>query len=368
MNRKISRSPDEVTIAITGRCNLSCQYCFYTDEMVALSDLDTEAWLSFFEELKDAGVMRVVLSGGEVFTRPDLWELIESIIKNKMRFSILTNGTLINDRAASRLLKYKHRLDYIQVSVDGSSEKTHDLIRGKGSFKRLMAGISALRKYKFPCMVRFTINKLNAYDLEATLKMLYHDLKLKRFGVNEAFPRGAGQCNHSTLEMSPDDRRSAFKVMQEFDKRHPGVASASQAGPLIMANLIDKINEARKTGKFVVPYTTGYLTGCNIMWKELSVLHDGTYVPCHQLSHMALGKVGQDNLLDLWKNSPKLKKLRQRHLISLESIPHCQGCKYQKYCTGGCPGVAYAIHGEVNGINPLDCYRAYIGEDPVYAY
>ena len=82
-------SPKHVDIAITGKCNLACQYCFYADEMVAHTDLPTERWLSFFEELGRFGVMTVCLTGGEVFTRPDLFELIDGIIANRMRYSLL---------------------------------------------------------------------------------------------------------------------------------------------------------------------------------------------------------------------------------------------------------------------------------------
>jgi SynChlorMet cassette radical SAM/SPASM protein ScmE len=362
------RNPDTVVVALTGRCNLSCKYCFYADEMVALKDLPTKTWLIFFEECRDAGIMRLSLSGGEVFAREDLWELIEGIVRNKMRFNILTNGTLITQKVIEKLNQYRRRLDYIQVSVDGSRAETHDRIRGRGSFDKMMQGIGLLKKYQMPWVVRVTVNKLNIHDLKDTLKLLYEDLELKQFDVNEAFPRGAGHCNNSTLEMSIEERRLAFQVMQEFDKKHPGVASGAQAGPLVIANLIDKIEMARKTGKFDVQYRTGHLTGCNIMWQKISVLHDGTYVPCHQLPHIRLGKVGQDRLINVWQNSPGLQKLRERENISLESVPHCRGCEYQKYCTGGCPGIAYALTGEVDTINPSDCYRAYIGEDPDYRY
>jgi radical SAM protein with 4Fe4S-binding SPASM domain len=156
--------------------------------------------------------------------------------------------------------------------------------------------------------------------------------------------------------------------MQAFDGKYPGVASGAQAGPLVMANRIDQISHACKTGEFAAPTRTGYLTGCQIMWQKLSVLHDGTYVPCHQLSHISLGQVGKNTLREVWQNSQGLQRLRGRSNIPLESIPHCKGCRYQQYCTGGCPGLAYAIAGEVDTINPLDCYRAYVEEDPVYAY
>ena len=368
MSNQIIKMPTEVIIALTGRCNLACKHCYYADEMVALTDVPTATWLAFFEELRDAGVMRVILSGGEPFSRRDFWNLVDGVVNNKMRFGILTNGTIITNKVASRLRVYKRRLDYIQVSVDGSCSKTHDAIRGNGAFQRTLRGIAALKKYNLPWMVRVTINKLNVNDLEATLHMLYDDLGLRRFGVNEAFPRGAGQCNHSLLEMTPEERRFSFKVMQDFDHEHPGVASGMQAGPLIMADRIDKINQARQTGEFDVAYKTGHLSGCNIMWQKLSVLHDGTYIPCHQLSHIHLGKVGQDSLKDVWLNSSGLQQLRVRNYIPLESIQNCSGCEYQQYCTGGCPGVAYAMTGDLNSINPLDCYRAYIGEDSAYAF
>ena len=65
-------APRSVDIAITGRCNLRCKYCFYADEMTALSNLPTERWQALFEELGRLAVHRVTLTGGEVFTRLDL--------------------------------------------------------------------------------------------------------------------------------------------------------------------------------------------------------------------------------------------------------------------------------------------------------
>ena len=44
-------APRTVEISVTGRCNLSCSYCFYSNEMAALSDLPTERWLAIFGEL-----------------------------------------------------------------------------------------------------------------------------------------------------------------------------------------------------------------------------------------------------------------------------------------------------------------------------
>ena len=102
-NIQVMPSPQHLDIAITGKCNLACEYCFYADEMPGRSDLPTERWLAFFEELGRLEVMNVTLTGGEVFSRSDLFELIDSLVANRMRYSLLSNGTLISEKTVKQL-------------------------------------------------------------------------------------------------------------------------------------------------------------------------------------------------------------------------------------------------------------------------
>ena len=117
-----------------------CTYCFYADEMEQRPDLPTDAWLAFFDELGSLAVRSVCLSGGEVFTRPDLWALIDRAIDNRMRYSLLSNGTLVDDAIVARLLERRTRLDSVQISIDGSCAEIHDASRGRGIFERRCAG------------------------------------------------------------------------------------------------------------------------------------------------------------------------------------------------------------------------------------
>jgi MoaA/NifB/PqqE/SkfB family radical SAM enzyme len=138
---KVMSSPKHVDIAITGKCNLACKYCFYADEMTSRSDLSTDKWLAFMDELGRQGIMTVCLTGGEVFTRRDLFEIIDGLIANRMRYQILTNGTLITEKILKQFEvgKRRQRLDSIQVSIDGSSADIHDLSR-PNSFERAFSG------------------------------------------------------------------------------------------------------------------------------------------------------------------------------------------------------------------------------------
>jgi radical SAM protein with 4Fe4S-binding SPASM domain len=100
------------------------------------------------------------------------------------------------------------------------------------------------------------------------------------------------------------------------------------------------------------------------MWNKLAVLHDGTIVPCHNLSDLHLGTIGEDDLRQLWREHPTMVALRRRREIPLDSLDTCVDCPYLGFCTGGCPQGALLYTGEVDARNPMNCYRVLRGEDP----
>ena len=108
----VMRTPRTVDIAITGQCNLRCAYCSHFSSSGDVNDdLPTIEWLNFFRELNRCAVMNVILQGGEPFCRIDLKNLLEGIVENRMRFSILTNGTLITEDIA--LSRVDNKINYL---------------------------------------------------------------------------------------------------------------------------------------------------------------------------------------------------------------------------------------------------------------
>ncbi|MCX5713300.1 MAG: radical SAM protein, partial [Candidatus Omnitrophica bacterium] len=137
----VMRTPRNLDIEITSRCNLRCRYCyFFNNPAVEYRDLPSDDWLKFFDELGTLGVMRVILAGGEPFIREDLSVLLEGIVRNRIRFSLLSNGALIDDEIAAFMAR-TGRCEYVQVSVDGSCAEVHDSCRGQGSFEGAIRGI-----------------------------------------------------------------------------------------------------------------------------------------------------------------------------------------------------------------------------------
>ena len=90
---RVMCTPRGVDIQLTAKCNLRCRYCYFFNNLaMEYRDLPTAEWLRFFDELGSLGVMDVTLSGGEPFMREDLPALLEGIVRNRMRFALLSNG------------------------------------------------------------------------------------------------------------------------------------------------------------------------------------------------------------------------------------------------------------------------------------
>ncbi|GAB4342270.1 MAG: hypothetical protein Kow0089_17260 [Desulfobulbaceae bacterium] len=353
----LARRPQSIDIAITGRCNLRCRYCFYNDEMVALADLPTDRWLAFFRELGELAVQRVTLSGGEVFTRPDLFELIDGLIVNRMRYSLLTNGTLITDTTIAALTegKRKLRLDSIQVSIDGSRAEIHNKSRPPDSFDRALRGLRLLLAADFPVTVRVTINRHNIHDLENIAVLLLEELGLPAFSTNEAERMGTARCHGQDVVLSNEERRQALEVLRKLNEKYQGRISA-MAGPLAMADHFADIETRLARGETGVP-GRGTLSSCGGVFQKMAVLHDGTMVPCNLLPTLTMGVIGVNPLQEAWLHHPSINAIRRRREIPLSSLDGCSDCSYTGFCNGGCPASVLNKCGRLHATDPTFCYR-----------
>lgn len=352
------QTPRSVDLSITNRCNLRCTYCsHFTGAGDVPKDLPKEEWLQFFEEMNHCTVMSVAISGGEPFCRKDLRELIEGIVHNRMRFNILSNGTLITDEMAN-FLAATGRCDGVQVSIDGSVPTTHDACRGEGNFIKAMQGIKSLRKYNVPVPVRVTIHRKNVNDLNNIAKLLLEEVGLPSFSTNSAAHMGLCRQNAEQVQLTAEERSQAMETLLKLDRKYNGRISAT-AGPLAEGNSWLEMEKARRDRKQDIP-GRGCLSGCNGPMETLAVRADGVMVPCGQMSHMELGRINRDDLQGVWRDHPEIKRLRERHKISLNEFEFCQGCDYITYCTGNCPATAYTIVGKEDHPSPDACLRRFL--------
>jgi SynChlorMet cassette radical SAM/SPASM protein ScmE len=301
--------------------------------------------------------MDVVLAGGEPFVREDLPELLEGIVRNRMRFALLSNGTLITDEIAATIAASRH-CNYVQVSMDGSGPETHDACRGKGAFEAVLRGLRTLQRHGVNAAVRVTIHRYNVHDLEATARLLLEELGLHSFGTNSVGYLGSCRVHADEVMLTTEERTVAMETLLRLAEKYPGRIQAS-AGPLSEARMWRRMEEARADGAPPFP-NGGRLTGCGCHSNKIAIRADGAIVPCNMLPHIELGRINQDSLQEVWQQAPALNELRTRHIIPLTEFDFCDGCPYIPYCTGNCPALAYTLTGQVNHPSPDACLRRFL--------
>tara|TARA_B100000315_G_scaffold231474_1_gene242803 strand:+ start:4623 stop:5723 length:1101 start_codon:yes stop_codon:yes gene_type:complete len=357
---RIMRTPRTVDLDITNRCNLRCKYCFhFTSAGDVGIDLPKEEWLQFFEELNRCTVMEVCLTGGEPFYREDLKELIDGIIRNRMRFSILSNGTLITGDAAAYLAS-TGRCNSVQVSIDGSGTEPHDSCRGDGNFLKAMAGINNLKKHNVSVAVRITIHKHNVWNLEEVAEFLLDEIGLPGFSTNSASYFGLCAKNAAQVQLTVEERSIAMETLLRLNKKYNGRINGA-AGPLAEGKSWGRMEKARLSKEDCLP-GRGRLTACGCPMSKIAIRADGAIVPCNMLSHIKLGQINHENLQDVWLNHPEMKKLRIRRNIPLSDFEFCNGCEYINYCTGNCPALAHTMLGKVDHPSPDGCLRKFLDD------
>jgi MoaA/NifB/PqqE/SkfB family radical SAM enzyme len=128
--------------APTHACNLRCGHCYLHDhesdllpQEVALRLVDQWADLVSNERGPFGGIFHV--KGGEPFVVPYIGNLFDRVVKSgSLELMITTNGTILSAKSRAALTKAStlgSRFTII-VSIDGSTEQTHDFLRGSGSF------------------------------------------------------------------------------------------------------------------------------------------------------------------------------------------------------------------------------------------
>ena len=357
----IDDAPRSVDISLTGKCNLRCRYCFYDDDMRSRDDLPLGPWLTFFDELQRLSVQSVCLSGGEIFTRADLWELLDGLVSRNLRYSLLTNGTLIDEAIVAAFLagKRARRLDSIQVSLDGSRADVNDRSRGAGSFARAVRGLRLLKVSGLPVTARVTVNRHNVDDLKDVAAFLLDEVGLGCFSTNDAVPVGAGCRHKDAIALLPSQRMTAMTTLAALAEQYPGRIQA-MAGPLANWRYFNDMERARATAAPVGNRKMGCLSACGCVFRKLAVHHDGVITPCNMLPSLELGRINVDSLTNIWKTHPVLAALKERRNYPMNKVPGCEDCSWGTYCNGSCPGLPYETTGDLHGANPHDCYRAFV--------
>ncbi len=148
---------------ITCRCNLKCVMCytdcFNTPEKIR-QEISSAEIFRIMDELKEAGVFGLTLTGGEPLAHPDFKEIYRYSWQCGFLMTVYTNGTLITEEIANFWLKMLP--DRIEISMHGLEEDFDKITAVQGSFEKCLRGIRLLVERKIPLTLKtvgMTLNK-----------------------------------------------------------------------------------------------------------------------------------------------------------------------------------------------------------------
>ncbi len=180
-NFKRLNRPFKLTFALTYRCNSRCKICQIWKKKPR-GELK-------FKEIKNFFILNdyfnwIDLTGGEIFLRKDLLQIIEVIFqtqKNLFLFHVPTNGILTEKitRDVEKILNFNPKRFFVSIALDGPPE-VHDRLRGlKGNWRKAVETYKNLKRFNsknFNCLFGMTLSGNNFNLIEKAYQVLKKEI------------------------------------------------------------------------------------------------------------------------------------------------------------------------------------------------
>lgn len=278
------RIPLVVHYDLTYRCHQRCVHCYLPASWRRGEgpgpELNTSQVEAILCQIAKAGTFFLTLSGGEIFIRPDLLEVLEFARSLNFSTTLMTSGAWDFDKGQIQALKDRG-VFRLRVSLYSLKAEVHDQVTGlPGSWRRLMRFIKECKALGMNIAVNSIAFKMNFREVPY----------LRDFCAKEQIPylldyylvpRWDGQPHPPGLELEAEEI-SSFKSMNLGD---------SSVGSVIIPQELE-------------------MRGCGAGNNSFYLNPQGEVWPCIDVPWLCgrLDKNGE--FLALWQNSPVLNLVR----------------------------------------------------------
>ena len=319
--------PLSVQLDLTYRCNERCVHCYLDHQ--DYGEMTTGEITHLLDEMADAGVFILTLSGGEIFVRKDFFQILEyARLERQFCVKLKTNAIMIREREAAKIRDIG--VESIQISIYSHRPEVHDAITlVPGSLKR---SLDAARFLKSQGLRVIFGNILMIHNLEdyQGVRALASEMGVECTLDPTITPMMDGDRSVLKLGVNQDTLRQLFRDQalvgdaEEFCAiAAPGDENALSALPC----------SAGHTTCYVSPY--------------------GDVFPCVQFP-LPTGNVRKQRFIDIWRHSDRMKEVRS---IRLKDLTTCSSCSHMGSCTR-CPGLAF-MEGNMRGPSSQDCEKSF---------
>jgi len=345
------RLPWSVHVDLTYRCNERCIHCYLDHE--DHGEMTTDEIKKAFDQLAEAGTLFLTLSGGEIFLRKDLFDLIAYARLLHFDVSLKTNALLIEAARARRLREFGVRR--IQISIYSAEPGVHDAItKVPGSLERSLAAIRFLQAQGLNVKIACPLMKQNltAY---CGVQALAEEL-------------GVPYVLDLTITPKMDGDRSILALRIPSQELLPVLQSPHAQAPVIEKSNAPLLatGSASSSGVESPAYDD---IPCSAGHNSCYISPYGDVFPCVQMP-VPTGNLRRQNFNEIWFGSREMNRVRS---LRESRLPICSSCSIREYCER-CPGLALMEGGDLRGAYERACELAELNarlagiENPVSAW
>ena len=310
-------------IALTYRCNLTCEFCYAGCSRTGLPDgwtedrvMDDDQVCAVLDALwRDARCPSVSFTGGEPTLRPALPRFVAHAKRLGMKVNLISNGQNLGPALVERLVDAG--LDSVQLSLEGPSAAIHDrIVRREGAFDRLFAAAARLRAAGVRVHTNTTISRSNVDDVEAIVDLIA-ERGHERLTMNFVLPCGTAKGGGGALQLRY--REIGPLLLRLRDRARAGGVDFIWYSP-IPACIFNTV--AHGLGN----------QGCAAADGLIHVNPAGDVLPCSSFDHHeSLGNLLRDGFAAVWR-SKSARFFRKKQMMP----PTCRGCANAEFCQGAC--------------------------------
>lgn len=330
-------------LEITNACNMTCEHCYVSSGRKLPNEMTIEEIKRTIDMLAPFSGKRIAISGGEPAVRKDCAEILEYCVSVRgHEVDLYTNGKLFPRALAERIRALNQSAPCkirIQVSLEGATSATNDLVRGKGSFDYAVDGLDLLKRMNlnrdvtlFVCLTRFNIS-----EVDAILRLA------ERYDVSMlVFSQWQKQGNaHNTAWAS------IAPTVEQWVETGEKLLHYSNPRLAVYGNFYGDLNN-NEIGRFcldsgVFPKHVYYYNAFPRVTPQGDVFADQLWVDPDWI----LGNVRDQSLEDCFE-TPKFQQQLRDMKARIGQVPECQACEWKNLCLCGSPGHTYAEYGDMN--------------------
>jgi radical SAM protein with 4Fe4S-binding SPASM domain len=352
-------SPLVVVWNYTNTCNLRCRYCYQSAGKAGKDELSFEEKIDLVNQMADASVAFLALSGGEPIMGERFWDVLE-YASRFMHMSLASNGTLLGDHSTVQRLA-DHGLKNVFISLDGACAESHDYVRGTGAFNQTLKGINNCVDNPYLHIgINMVVTRQNLHEVEAVLE-LAQKLGVNSFNHYNFIPTGRGK-NDYELDLTADEREGLLNLLYDMhQKRSETGVNIISTAPQFARVLLEK---SKKQSGGLFHYTTGnatnitgiieYAGGCGAGRVYAAVQPDGRMTPCVFMPDVTIGHIRKQPFIDIWQQSETCLTMvdRENYHYRCPAYRHiCGGCRARAFAYGDLigPDPRCAVYQEVTG-------------------